>query len=265
MKISQIRQLLFESFNISKHIQFEDFLATKSQEEDEEIMGNFSPSDNLHTSDSYNTGDMRVPKVLGKVQKRKKEEDSEEVSPSTLYRYMSIGELEDILTYNAFKNLINFFDDSEGLRKNPAGQLPFFKSFTTKITRAALNDFMGPDHVIVLFDAAALKKSSTKFSKCKLLPYNFDEGDGAIHEYEYRLFSEHDRVPINPGKAIKGIVFCPEGGDISPEDKEEILLNLDYAGVDMHKKGKAQDVRSWKPMRKSFLYLSEDDELISTK
>lgn len=265
MKISQIRQLLSESFNISKHIQFEDILASKSQEEDEEIMGNFTPGDTLHSGDNYNPGDMRAPKVLGKVQKRKKDEDSEDVSSSILYRYMSISELEDILTYNAFKNLINFFDDSEGLRKNPAGQLPFFKSFTTKITQEALNDFMGPDHIIVLFDATVLANSSTKFSKCKLLPYNFDEGDGAIHEYEYRLFSEHNRVPVNPGKAIKGIIFCPEGGEISPEEKEEILLNLDYAGVDMHKQGKVQVIRSWKPLRRHFLWLSEDDTLLSTK
>ena len=219
----------------------------------------------LECGDNYAPGDMRVPKFLGKVQKRKKDEDSEDISSSILYRYMSISELEDILAYNAFKNLINFFDDSEGLRKNPAGQLPFFKSFTTKITQEALNDFMGPDHIIVLFDATVLANSSTKFSKCKLLPYNFDEGDGAIHEYEYRLFSEHNRVPVNPGKAIKGIIFCPEGGEISPEEKEEILLNLDYVGVDMHKQGKVQVIRSWKPLRRHFLWLSEDDTLLSTK
>lgn len=265
MKISQIRQFLSESFNVSRHIQLEDFLVSKSQEEDEEIMGNFTPGDMLHSGDNYNTGDMRVPKVLGKVQKSKKDEDSEDVSSSILYRYMSISELEDILTYNAFKNLINFFDDSEGIRENPAGQLPFFKSFTTKITKEALNDFMGPNHIIVLFDAAALANSSTKFSKCKLLPYNFDEGDGAIHEYEYRLFSEHNKIPVNPSKAIKGIIFCPEGGEISPEEKEEILLNLDYAGVDMHKQGKVQVIRSWKPLRRHFLWLSDDDTLISTK
>lgn len=265
MKISQIRQLLSESFNLSKHIQFEDFLAFKSQEEDEEIMGDFSPSDSLHTGDDYNSGDMRTPNVLGKIQKRKKDEDSEEIGSSILYRYMAVSELEDLLTYNAFKNLINFFDDSEGLRKNPAGQLPFFKSFTTKITPEALNDFMGPDHVIVIFDAATLAKSSTKFSKCKLLPYNFDEGDGAIHEYEYRLFSEHNRVPVNPGKAIRGIIFCPEGGKISSEEKEEILLNLNYAGVNMHKQGKALVIDSWKPLRRYFLWLSEDDTLLSAK
>lgn len=219
----------------------------------------------LECGDNYVPADMRTPKVLGKIQKRKKDEDSEDISSSILYRYMSVSELEDILTYNAFKNLINFFDDSEGLRKNPAGQLPFFKSFTTKITQEALNDFMGPDHIIVLFDAKALAKSSTKFSKCKLLPYTFDDEDGAIHEYEYRLFSEQDKVPINPKKAIKGVIFCPEGGKISPEEKEEILLNLDYAGVDMHKQGKVQVIRSWKPLRRHFIWLSEDDTILSTK
>lgn len=198
-------------------------------------------------------------------EKCKKDEDSEDVIPPILYRYMSVSELEDILSYNAFKGLINFFDDSEGLRENPAGQLPFFKSFTTKITQEALNDFMGPDHIIVLFDATVLANSSTKFSKCKLLPYNFDEGDGAIHEYEYRLFSEHNRVPVNPSKAIKGIIFCPEGGEIPPEDKEEILLNLDYAGVDMRERGKVQVIRSWNPLRRHFIWLSDDDTLLSTK
>lgn len=219
----------------------------------------------LECGDNYASGDMRVPKVLGKVQKRKKDEDSEDVIPPILYRYMSIGELEDILAYNAFKDLINFFDDSEGLRENPAGQLPFFKSFSSKITQEALEDFMGPNHIIVLFDTKVLANSSTKFSKCKLLPYVFDEGDGAINEYEYRLFSEHNRVPVNPGKAIKGIIFCPEGGEISPENKEEILLNLDYAGVDMHERGKVQVIRSWNPLRRHFIWLSEDDTMLSTK
>lgn len=267
MKIAEVRQFLSESFNFSKHINFEDYMASKPVEEDEmttAILGG-TPSDTLNSGDNYFSDDMRVPGVLGKIQKRKKDEDSEDISSPTLYRYMSISELEDILAYNAFKNLINFFDDSEGFRKNPAGQLPFFKSFTTKITKEALNDFMGPKHIIVLFDAKVLANSSTKFSKCKLLPYNFDEGDGAIHEYEYRLFSEHNRIPVNPGKAIKGIIFCPEGGKISPEEKEEILLNLDYAGVDMHKQGKVQVVRSWKPLRRHFLWLSEDDTLLSTK
>lgn len=267
MKIAEVRQFLSESFNFSKHINFEDYIASKTVEEDEittEILGG-APSDTLNSGDNYSSGDMRVPGVLGKIQKRKKDEDSEDISSPTLYRYMSIGELEDILAYNAFKNLINFFDDTEGLRKNPAGQLPFFKSFTTKITKEALNDFMGPKHIIVLFDAKVLANSSTKFSKCKLLPYNFDEGDGAIHEYEYRLFSEHNRIPVNPGKAIKGIIFCPEGGEISPEEKEEILLNLDYAGVDMRKQGKVQVIRSWKPLRRHFLCLSENDRLLSTK
>lgn len=198
-------------------------------------------------------------------EKYKKDEDSEDVIPPILYRYMSIGELEDILAYNAFKDLINFFDDSEGLRENPAGQLPFFKSFSSKITQEALEDFMGPNHIIVLFDTKVLANSSTKFSKCKLLPYVFDEGDGAINEYEYRLFSEHNRVPVNLGKAIKGIIFCPEGGEISPEDKEEILLNLDYAGVDMHERGKVQVIRSWNPLRRHFIWLSDDDTLLSTK
>ena len=219
----------------------------------------------LECGDNYAPGDMRVPKILGKVQKRKKDEDSEEAIPSILYRYMSIGELESILVSNAFTELINFFEDSEGLRENPAGQLPFFKSFSSKITQEALEDFMGPDHIIVIFDTKVLANSSTKFSKCKLLPYVFDEDENAIDEYEYRLFSDHNRVAINPGKAIKGIIFCPEGGEISPEDKEEILLNLDYAGVDMHKQGKVQDVRSWKPLRKSFLWLSKEDTLLSTK
>ena len=266
MKIAKLRSLLRESFNIHKHIQWEDYCAAKEEDEmTSEIMGG-TPSDTLNGDDDYAPGDNRLFSVLGKIQKRrKKDEDTEEISSPVLYRYMSISELDDILSYDAFKNLINFYDDTEGLRKNPAGQLPFFKSFTTKITPEALNDFMGPDHLIVLFDARVLANSSTKFSKCKLLPYTFDDGDGAIHEYEYRLFSEHNRVAINPAKAIKGIIFCPEGGEISPEEKEEILLNLDYAGVDMRSKGKAEVVRSWKPYRHHFIWLSENDTLISTK
>lgn len=219
----------------------------------------------LECNDNYTPDDMRVPKVFSKIQKRKKDEDSEEIAGSILYRYMSIEELYNILSYDSFTELVNFYDDCEGLRKNPAGQLPFFKSFTTKITEAGLEDFMGPEHIIVLFDAKVLANSSTKFSKCKLLPYTFDDKDGAIHEYEYRLFSEHNRVPINPKKAIKGIIFCPEGGNISSKNKEQVLLSLDYAGIDMHNFGKVQNILSWKPLLRSFLRLDENDDIISTK
>lgn len=251
MKIAQIHNLLRESF--------------KSVEENEEIMGNFNLNDNLHSSDNYAPGDLRTPKLLGKVQKRKKDEDSEKISHDIFYRYMSINELQNILSFKAFKEPLDFDDDSAGLRKNPAGDLPFCKCFTTKITRPGLDEFMGPDHVIVLFDPAFLAKTTSGGSKCKLIPYTFDNNLGAIHEYEYRLFSKDETVPINPGKAIKGIIFCPEGGDIDAETIEEVLLDLDYSGVDMKKRGNARLIRSWKPLRQSFLYLSEDDTLVSTK
>ena len=132
MKIAEVRQFLSESFNFSKHINFEDYMASKPVEEDEmttAILGG-TPADTLHSGDNYASGDNRCPMIMGKIQKRrKKDEDSEEMF-TPLYRYMDLEELNNIIAYNAFTDLLDFEEDSEGKVQNPAGMLPFFKSFS---------------------------------------------------------------------------------------------------------------------------------------
>ena len=39
------------------------------------------------------------------------------------------------------------------------------------------------------------------------IEYTFDNSPGSIHEYEYRLFSQHSRIPVVPSKIIKEIIF----------------------------------------------------------
>ena len=184
----------------------------------------------LVSGDNYATNDMRMPKVFGKIQKRKKEESAESVMPKELYRYMSIAEINDILSYKAFRHLIDHEDDSEGKVKNPAGNLPYFKSFTYKLTKEGILDFMGDEHAICIFDANALKKVA-KANKCKLLEYVFDNSIGSIHEYEYRLYSKNTFVPVNLSSVLKKVILCKESGIFKESDIEEMLTDFSYQNI----------------------------------
>lgn len=186
----------------------------------------------LVSSDNYATNDMRMPKVFGKTQKRKKEESAESVMPKEFYRYMSIAEINDILSYNAFRGLIDHEDDSEGKVKNPAGNLPYFKSFTYKLTENGILDFMGDEHVICIFDAKALKKVASA-NKCKLLEYVFDNSIGSIHEYEYRLYSKNTSVPVNLSSVLKKVILCKESGVFKESDIEEMLIDFSYNNINV--------------------------------
>lgn len=186
----------------------------------------------LVSSDNYATNDMRMPRVFGKIQKRKKEESAESVMPKEFYRYMSIAEINDILSYNAFRGLIDHEDDSEGKVKNPAGNLPYFKSFTYKLTENGILDFMGDEHVICIFDAKALKEVA-KSNKCKLLEYVFDNSIGSIHEYEYRLYSKNTSVPVKLSSVLKKVILCKESGVFKESDIEEMLIDFSYNNINV--------------------------------
>ena len=137
MKIVEIHRLLSES--------------KKKFDEDEMTSAILSAAPQggaLECGDNYAPGNMRVPKVLGKIQRRRKTDEDAEDGVQYLYRYMSIDELSSILSENAFTNLIDFKEDSDGLQENPAGDYPYFKSFTYKLTKNGLNDFMGDGHII---------------------------------------------------------------------------------------------------------------------
>lgn len=210
----------------------------------------------------YAEGDFRIPAILGKVQKRRKEEDAE-MSYKPLYRYMDIEELNNILAYNALTNLLDFDEDADYKIQNPAGQLPFFKSFTTRITKNALSDFMGDNHIICVFDARELAKTSAPTNKTKLLPYTFDSASGAIHEFEMRLFSEHNKVPVVPSKVIKEVIFCKQSGKVDNDDIENLLLDLRDSGVNVPVSYIANPLTG-KGQRIKFS-LNENDELVSEK
>ena len=210
----------------------------------------------------YAEGDFRTPVILGKVQKRKKEEDAE-TGYKPLYRYMDIEELNDILAYNALTNLLDFDEDTDYKIQNPAGPLPFFKSFTTRITKSALSDFMGDNHIICVFDARELAKTSTPTNKTKLLEYTFDDAFGAIHEYEVRLFSEYNRVPVVPSKVIKEVIFCKQSGKVDNDDIENLLLDLRDSGVNAPVSYITNPLTN-KGQKIKFT-LDENDELVSEK
>ena len=75
MKIAEVRHFLQENFNYHKHINFEDYMYEKAVEEDEmtsAILSTAPQGGALECGDNYAPGDMRVPKVLGKIQRRKK-------------------------------------------------------------------------------------------------------------------------------------------------------------------------------------------------
>jgi hypothetical protein len=244
MKISQVLSIISES--------------AKKVEEDEmtsAILGG-------EPGAQYAEDDFRTPAILGKVQKRKKEEDAE-TGYKPLYRYMDIEELSGILAYNALTNLLDFDEDADYKIQNPAGQLPFFKSFTTRITREALNDFMGDNHIICVFDARELAKTSTATNKTKLLDYVFDDASGAIHEYEVRLFSEYNRVPVVPSKIIKEVIFCKQSGDVDKDDIENLLLDLRDSSVNVPVSYIANPLTN-KGQKIKFA-LDENDELVSQK
>lgn len=244
MKISQVLNIISESF--------------KKVEEDESssaILGG-------ELGAQYAEGDFRTSAILGKVQKRKKEEDAE-TSYKPLYRYMNIEELNSILAYNAFTQLLDFDEDADYKVQNPAGLLPFFKSFTTRITREALNDFMGDNHIICVFDARELAKTSTATNKTKLLDYVFDDASGAIHEHEVRLFSEYNRVPVVPSKVIKEVIFCKQSGEVEQDDIENLLLDLRDSGVNVPVYYVANPLTN--KGQKIKFSLDENDELVSQK
>lgn len=210
----------------------------------------------LSCGDNYAPGDMRVPKLLGKIQRRKKEEDAEQPVPPTLYRYMSLEEISELLSYGAFTRLLDFDEDCDGKVKNPAGNMPFFKSFTYKLTKAGLEEFMGPGHVICVFNTAA-------FPKNPLLPYTYDDGFGATHEYEYRLFAKSKKVPCNVTNLIKAVIFCKASEGVDNDEVENLLLDLNDSGINAEVFYVDNPLR--KASKKIVFELDENDELVSRK
>lgn len=246
----------------SKTVVFRYHLAKEEDEMTTAILGG-TPSDTLHSGDNYASGDMRVPKVLGKIQRRRKTDEDAEDAFTPLYRYMDLEELNNIIAYNAFTDLIDFEDDCEGKIQNPAGMLPFFKSFTYKLTKNGLNDFMGENHIICVFSGEAIKATSAKNNKTKLIKYEFDNAPGSIHEYEYRLFSEANRVPVQPVNIIKKIIFCKQSGKVNRDDIESLLLDLSYSGINVPVEYIANPINA--KSKKIIFSLDENDSLVETK
>lgn len=218
MKIVEIHRLLTESKKIDEDEMTSAVLSAAPQ------------GGALECGDNYTSGDMRIPKILSKIQKRRKTDEDAEDGVQYLYRYMSIGELSSILSENAFTRLLDFKEDSNGLQENPAGNYPYFKSFTYKLTKNGLNDFMGDGHIICLFSKENMERMC-EMNDMKLVKYKFDKGKGSIHEYEYRLFAKEKNVSIDPTKLIRKIVLTKQSGNIELDDIENILLDLDYFGV----------------------------------
>lgn len=230
MKIVEIHRLLTES---KKKIDEDEMTSA--------VLSTAPQGGALQCGDNYASGDMRIPKILSKIQKRRKvQEDAENVN-STIYRFMSIDELSSILGYNAFKELLVFEDDAGKLRSNPAGDdFPYFKSFAYKISEPALRDFMGQGgdeiHIICELSLKYLKKAA-KAAGCKFIKYKFEKGEHAVNEYEYRIFSKVSTIPVDPKELIQRIIFTKESGNIQQEDfkniVQDILLDLRYYNIDV--------------------------------
>lgn len=251
MKILEIRRFLNES--------------SKKVEEDEmtsAILSMAPQGGALECGDNYAPGDMRVPKSFSKIQKRRKADEDAEEGVQYLYRYMSIDELSSILSENAFTNLLDFKEDSNGLQENPAGDYPYFKSFTYKLTKDGLNYFMGDGHIICLFSKENMERM-TKMNDTKLMKYKFDKGEGAIHEYEYRLFAKQNKVRIDPTQLIRKIVLTKQSGNVELDDIENILLDLSYAGINAPVEF-IPNVLSGKSKKISYK-LDENDEIVVLK
>ena len=251
MKILEIRRFLNES--------------SKKVEEDEmtsAILSTAPQGGALECSDNYAPGDMRVPKSFSKIQKRRKVDEDAEEGIQYLYRYMSIDELSSILSENAFTNLLDFKEDSNGLQENPAGDYPYFKSFTYKLTKDGLNYFMGDGHIICLFSKENMERM-TKMNDTKLMKYKFDKGEGATHEYEYRLFAKQNKVRIDPAQLIRKIVLTKQSGNVELDDIENILLDLSYAGINAPVEF-IPNVLSGKSKKISYK-LDENDEIVVLK
>jgi hypothetical protein len=100
-------------------------------------------------------------------------------------------------------------------------------------------------------------------NKTKLIEYTFDNSPGSIHEYEYRLFSQHSRIPVVPSKIIKEIIFCAQSGTVDEDDIENLLLDLSYSNVNVPVYYIKNPLRM--NGKKVKFSLNEDDELISEK
>jgi hypothetical protein len=216
-----------------------------------------------HAEDGISYTFAVVPKALGKIQRRRKTDEDAEDTFTPLYRYMDLEELNNIIAYNAFTDLSDFEEDCEGKIQNPAGMLPFFKSFTYKLTKNGLNDFMGENHIICVFSGEALKATSAKNNQTKLIEYKLDNAPGSIHEYEYRLFSEANRVPVQPADIIKKIIFCKQSGKVNRDDIESLLLDLSYAGVNVPVEYVSNPLNS--KAKKIIFSLDKNDSLVETE
>lgn len=256
MKILEIRHFLNES--------------SKKVEEDEmtsAILSTVPQGGALESGDNYAPGDMRVPKALGKIQKRRKVQEDAEDANSIIYRFMSTNELSSILAENAFGQLLSFENDCGGKRANPAGDFPYFKSFAIKISKPALKDFMaeGADDDIHIICALSLKnlKKAAKAAGCKFIKYVFEKGEYAVNEYEYRIFSKTTKIPVDPKALIRKIIFTKESGKIQPEDIENVLLDLSYSDINVP----VEYIKNTlDPKSKKISYkLDENDELIVIK
>ena len=219
MKIIEIHRLLTES---KKKIDEDEMTSA--------VLSTTPQGGALQCGDNYASGDMRIPKILSKIQKRRKVQEDAENANSTIYRFMSLDELSSILVNKGFKKLLVFEEDAGKLRSNPAGDdFPYFKSFAYKISEDALRDFMGQGgdeiHIICELSLEYLKKAA-KAAGCKFIKYKFEKGEYAVNEYEYRIFSEDGIIPVDPKKLIRRIIFTKESGNVNEEDIKKIVQDI---------------------------------------
>ena len=197
---------------------------------------------------------MKIYNLLESFRKVK----AESKVPQYVMRYLSCEEAAEIAG-GRFGRLVDFRQDTESSRENPAGDdFPYFKSFSSGLTKDAYADFMGENHVIAVFNTQRLIEIANA-TGCKFLPFVYDLSSGAINEKEWRLFSPSYDVNFTGMTPITSIILCGK----YPVDIDE----ADSMVTEAYEAGIKDIFLVNNPLRKVvpllYLGLNDDEELIA--
>lgn len=178
--------------------------------------------------------------------------------PQYVIRYLSCEEAAEIAG-GRFGRLVDFRQDTESSRENPAGDdFPYFKSFSSGLTKDAYADFMGENHVIAVFNTQRLIEIANA-TGCKFLPFVYDLSSGAIDEKEWRLFSPSYDVNYTGTAPIVKIILCGKYA-VDTDEADSMVTEAYEAGIkDIFLVN--NPLRSLEPLL--YLGLNEDDELVA--
>lgn len=184
---------------------------------------------------------------------------SQKSLPRYIIRYLACSEAAEIAG-GTFSDFLNFKEDSDGKRENPAGpDFPYCKSFSSTFTKDAYRDFMDRNHVIAVFDTKRLSEIVKK-TGCKLLPWVYDLTPGAIDEKEWRIFSHEDPISFSGPSPIVKIIICGKY-PVDIDEADEMVTEAYYAGIKEIVLVKSPFESPMKPLL--YFGLDENDDLMA--